>query len=122
VFVMEFVASLWGWLAGFLEMQWESTKEVLFGLPVPVWQAMVFLTTFLVVLNLDGYDRIYGNGRRDRIDAGPGHDVVSSGDSFDMILVRDGTRDRVNCGADDDEVSADRFDVVSPNCETVRIK
>ena len=37
-----------------------------------------------------------------------------------MIAARDGDRDRINCGTGFDKVTADRIDLVSSNCESVK--
>ena len=67
-----------------------------------------------------GDDRIDGGLRRDRISGDEGRDTIRAGEGSDSIFVRDGQKDRVDCGADADEVTVDRLDVVSASCETVR--
>jgi hypothetical protein len=46
-------------------------------------------------------------------------DIISGGTGTDTISVRDGQRDRINCGSGRDRVIADRIDRVSSNCERV---
>ena len=75
-----------------------------------------------------GGDCIYGGGGSDEIAGmddpdllvgGGGADDIGAGSGNDRILVRDGTRDTVRCGAGDDFVRADRSDSLS-GCERVR--
>jgi hypothetical protein len=66
-----------------------------------------------------GDDRIDGGLRRDRISGDEGRDTIRAGEGNDSIFVRDGQKDRVDCGTDADEVTVDRLDVVSASCETV---
>jgi Ca2+-binding RTX toxin-like protein len=66
-----------------------------------------------------GNDRVGGNSGNDRVTGGRGNDVVSGGAGNDAISVRDGRRDRVNCGRGRDRVRADRRDRLR-GCERVR--
>ncbi len=66
-----------------------------------------------------GDDRIEGGLRRDRISGDEGRDTIRAGEGNDSIFVRDGQKDRVDCGTDADEVTVDSLDVVSASCETV---
>jgi hypothetical protein len=82
-----------------------------------------------------GNDRLEGGKNHDTITGGPGADIVFGDDTDatcnanyvescvlygnDVIDVRDGERDQVDCGAGADRVSADALDVVSANCEAV---
>ena len=66
-----------------------------------------------------GNDRVGGNSGNDRVSGGRGHDVVTGGAGNDVISVRDGRRDRVNCGRGRDRVRADRRDRLR-GCERVR--
>lgn len=66
-----------------------------------------------------GDDRVGGNSGSDRIDGGRGADLVTGGSGNDRISVRDGRRDRVNCGPGRDRVRADRRDRLR-RCERVR--
>jgi Ca2+-binding RTX toxin-like protein len=66
-----------------------------------------------------GNDDIEGQGGNDLLIGGKGHDVLGGGPGRDRIRARDGVRDRINCGAGDDTVRADRSDVVASNCEHV---
>ncbi|MGE3286332.1 MAG: hypothetical protein AB7J32_09545, partial [Pseudonocardia sp.] len=54
----------------------------------------------------------------DRISGGPGRDGVRGGAGDDVIDVKDGEIDLVDCGPGRDEVVADLLDVVA-NCENV---
>ncbi|MDQ3647379.1 MAG: hypothetical protein M3433_02110 [Actinomycetota bacterium] len=67
-----------------------------------------------------GDDRLFGNSGNDLITGGAGRDVISAGAGNDRVDVRDGQRDRVNCGLGRDPVIADRSDVVARNCERIR--
>ncbi len=66
-----------------------------------------------------GSDVLKGNSGNDRIVGGTGRDVISGGSGSDRVDVRDGKRDRVNCGRGRDTVIADPKDRVSDNCERV---
>ena len=66
-----------------------------------------------------GNDDLEGQGGSDLLIGGKGHDVLRGGPGRDRIRARDGVRDRINCGAGDDTVRADRADVVASNCEHV---
>ena len=68
-------------------------------------------------------DRVSGGNGDDRLTGGAGKDRVSGGAGNDRIFVRDGQRDRVNCGSGGrDRVTADRRDRVSRSCERVSRK
>jgi Ca2+-binding RTX toxin-like protein len=54
---------------------------------------------------------LFGGSGRDRLYGGAGNDTINAAD---------GWRDQIDCGSGRDRVTADRFDVVSPNCESVR--
>jgi Ca2+-binding RTX toxin-like protein len=58
-----------------------------------------------------------GNGGDDKIVGGAGEDTLFGGDGNDFIDSRDGKRDRVECGAGDDNATIDRIDDVSGDCE-----
>jgi CSLREA domain-containing protein len=75
-----------------------------------------------------GNDRINGKGGEDCLDGGPGKDritgggqadTVTAGAGNDRIFVKDGVRDRVNCGPGRDRVIADKKDRLA-KCEVVR--
>jgi hypothetical protein len=81
------------------------------------------------LLGLGGKDRLEGGGSADVLDGagdadtligGLGRDRVYAGGSPDLIWVRDGWRDTVDCGPGIDVVDADRLDVVDASCERVR--
>ncbi|HYU65382.1 MAG TPA: hypothetical protein VEK09_01400, partial [Jatrophihabitantaceae bacterium] len=74
-----------------------------------------------------GPDRINGGPGNDWIDAGsgadtviggPGRDRIDAGGGGDLVFVRDGQRDVVDCGTEQDIVVADRLDVLR-HCERV---
>ena len=74
-----------------------------------------------------GADRIDGGAGNDVIDAGsgadtviggPGRDEISGGGGGDVVYVRDGRRDVVDCGAEQDAVVADGLDALA-HCERV---
>lgn len=69
-----------------------------------------------------GDDELRGGSGNDRIDGGSGRDRVSGGSGNDKIDVRDGQTDTVRCGPGRDEVTADRRDIVSSDCERVKRK
>jgi RTX calcium-binding nonapeptide repeat (4 copies) len=78
------------------------------------------------VIGSGGDDQITGDGRtqiilggdgNDTLDGGGGLDLISGDGGDDMIEARDGTLDTVGCGDGFDTVFADRFDLVSPECE-----
>jgi Ca2+-binding RTX toxin-like protein len=66
-----------------------------------------------------GAGNVEGQAGNDLLIGGKGHDVLRGGRGRDRIRARDGVRDRINCGAGDDTVRADRADVVASNCEHV---
>jgi Ca2+-binding RTX toxin-like protein len=64
-----------------------------------------------------GNDVIAGGPGDDRLYGGPGSDRISGGPGWDFISARDGRRDFVACGPGNDAVSADRLDLIAPDCE-----
>jgi Tol biopolymer transport system component len=68
---------------------------------------------------LGGNDSIDAGNGNDTIDAGKGRDTVFGGGGLDVILVRDGQRDVVDCGTENDFVVADAVDRIAKNCEQV---
>ena len=76
----------------------------------------------------DGDDVLRGGGGDDTLDGGDGNDRLLGGDGKNLVMggagndrfvVRDGKRDRVDCGPGKDVVSADKRDVLR-HCERVR--
>jgi Ca2+-binding RTX toxin-like protein len=63
-----------------------------------------------------GPDTVGGGAGADEVEGGPGADVITGGPGADKILSKDGTRDRVDCGAGKDRAIADKIDIVR-NCE-----
>ena len=63
-----------------------------------------------------GDDCIKGSKGNDRLSGGKDKDRVRGGDGNDKVKVRDGDRDRVNCGKGKDVVTADKKDKVR-GCE-----
>ena len=81
-------------------------------------------------LGYDGDDVLRGRGHwdclkgqkgDDRLFPGRAGDIVQGGPGDDFTNARDGKRDKVNCGAGDDAVKVDQFDVVR-FCERVTIR
>jgi Tol biopolymer transport system component len=80
------------------------------------------------ILGLGGNDTLLGGAGDDRIDGGGGNDVITGGAGADTIFGGpgsdtissvDGERDVVACGAGQDRVDADAFDIVAKDCEVV---
>jgi CSLREA domain-containing protein len=68
-----------------------------------------------------GNDRLLGGTGNDRLVGGPGRDVLQGGPGNDRLESRDGIRDQLSCGLGKRDLAiADRKDVVSRDCETVR--
>jgi Tol biopolymer transport system component len=67
-----------------------------------------------------GNDSLSGGAGKDTISAGGGRNKVAGGAGDDRIDVRNGATDRVNCGAGDDTVRADRSDRLH-GCEHVSL-
>lgn len=68
-----------------------------------------------------GNDVIIAGGGNDRIIGGPGEDVIQAGSGNDTINVKDGQRDRVDCGPGrKDVVYRDSIDIISRTCEIRR--
>jgi len=74
-----------------------------------------------IVAGRAGNDRIRTGPYADQVTGGPGADSIDSGAGDDVIKVKDKRRDRVQCGAGDDQVVADPVDVLL-GCETVRTR
>jgi hypothetical protein len=72
------------------------------------------------LLGRGGDDLLIGRGDPDVLVGGQGRDVIFGGLENDTVHVRDGRRDRVDCGGGRrDVVHADRLDAVTRNCERV---
>ena len=69
---------------------------------------------------LAGNDAVDAGSGNDTVDVGEGRDVLLAGEGYDTIFARDGARDRIRCGPQDDLVFADRHDLVTADCERVR--
>jgi hypothetical protein len=65
-----------------------------------------------------GNDRLYGEQGNDRLNGGPGVDRLFGGAGSDVLVVRDGTRDLVDCGPGKDQAIADALDSLA-RCEVV---
>jgi Ca2+-binding RTX toxin-like protein len=65
-----------------------------------------------------GRDRIRTGSFGDRVIGGRGADSIDTGAGNDEVHARDGTRDRVRCGAGQDAVEADEIDLLS-GCEEI---
>ena len=69
-----------------------------------------------------GDDRITGADHRDQISGGPGEDVLRGLRGADTLLAsRDGSKDRVLCGAGRDRAVVDALDVTR-GCERVSVR
>jgi len=68
-----------------------------------------------------GDDSVSGGAGDDLLQGGAGVDTVEGGDGDDELRVRDGSADRVSCGAGTDRAVADRSDPAGPaqGCEAV---
>jgi Ca2+-binding RTX toxin-like protein len=66
-----------------------------------------------------GDDTLGGGDGNDKLIGGSGKNLLMGGAGNDRFVVRDGKRDRVDCGPGKDTVSADKRDVLR-NCERVR--
>jgi Ca2+-binding RTX toxin-like protein len=66
-----------------------------------------------------GNDTIFGGNGKDKITGGPGKDKLYGGTGNDTIHARDGSKDTIDCGSGIDDVTADKADAVTKNCEHV---
>jgi Ca2+-binding RTX toxin-like protein len=73
------------------------------------------------LIGLAGDDALDGGSGNDTLKPGSGRDLVLGGAGYDTIEARDGERDRIRCGTEDDVVLADRVDRVAADCERVRL-
>jgi Ca2+-binding RTX toxin-like protein len=80
------------------------------------------------VIGTAGADRITGDANPqtilggdgdDTLDGGGGPDVVGGQGGDDTLAGQDGFIDALSCGAGTDAATADRFDIVDQDCETV---
>jgi Ca2+-binding RTX toxin-like protein len=69
----------------------------------------------------DGDDTISGDAGNDRLIGGPGSDILLGGGGNDRIYARDGERDTIACGRGRDIAYVDAVDVVTGECEVVRV-
>ncbi len=67
----------------------------------------------------NGNNVLDGQGGDDTINGLGGNDTFRGGAGNDTLLARDSGPDNVQCGADDDTVTADNGDVVNADCEHV---
>lgn len=67
-----------------------------------------------------GSNSITSFGSADTVDPGLGSDFLALGDGADRALLRDGSADFVNCGADEDTAEVDQLDTTS-DCENVSV-
>ena len=67
-------------------------------------------------------DILRGGPGNDWLSGGPGRDVLLGGAGNDAFDAVDGARDVVRCGSGYDQVTADRLDVVSRDCESVIVR
>jgi hypothetical protein len=68
-----------------------------------------------------GSDTLTGGPGNDTIDGGPGADVQNGGPGNDTLVARDGSVDRLDCGDGSDGGSADNYDTIGSNCESVAL-
>jgi hypothetical protein len=73
-----------------------------------------------VLLGSGAAESIRGTPGGDRIKPGAGDDRVRARGGADLIRTRRGGRDRIDCGPGDDIVIADARDLVAGDCELVR--
>jgi Ca2+-binding RTX toxin-like protein len=73
------------------------------------------------VIRLPGHGNgtLYGGKGNDDIRGDRGLDRFIGGAGRDTINARDRTRDKISCGSGRDRVTADKVDVVKPDCEKV---
>lgn len=64
-------------------------------------------------------DVLIGNGNPEQFIPGPGLDTVEMRQGKDVADLRDGEKDTITCGTDEDTVYADQKDVVAADCENV---
>ncbi|HEX8067324.1 MAG TPA: calcium-binding protein [Thermoleophilaceae bacterium] len=69
-----------------------------------------------------GADLLNGGGGNDLLSGGKGKDKLYGGKGSDRFSARDGSKDRIKCGAGFDRVTADQVDSVSSDCEVVSKK
>jgi hypothetical protein len=80
-----------------------------------------------IVVGARGSDNVLGDAGNDLLVDGPdresSQDKLSGGDGTDVLLVHNvpAAQDIVTCGGGFDRVLADSEDLVSPDCERVRI-
>jgi Tol biopolymer transport system component len=72
------------------------------------------------ISTLAGDDAVDAGSGNDTVYPGKGRDVVLGAAGYDTIFARDGDRDRIRCGPQDDLVFADRVDLVARDCERVQ--
>jgi hypothetical protein len=82
-----------------------------------------------VLRGLGGNDRLSGNAGNDKLYGGPGRDILSGGAGADLldagtgndtVNARDNVKDTIRCGPGKDTVTADKKDMVTRDCETVK--
>jgi Ca2+-binding RTX toxin-like protein len=71
------------------------------------------------ISTLAGNDAIDAGSGNDTLYPGKGRDVILGAEGYDTIFARDGARDRIHCGPQNDLVFSDRRDVVARDCERV---
>jgi Ca2+-binding RTX toxin-like protein len=72
-----------------------------------------------VITGPDTADTLTGGDGNDRLIGGRGKNLLMGGAGNDSFTVRDGKRDRVDCGPGKDSVTADKRDVLR-HCERIR--
>ncbi len=69
-----------------------------------------------------GADNEEGGAGNDQLNGGQKKDKLSAGSGDDLVKVRAGRSDRVDCGGGDDTVRAGRNDKIADNCETGELR
>ena len=70
-----------------------------------------------------GKDQVQSQGGKDKISGGTGKDNIRAGGANDKVKAADGDKDKVKCGlGDNDKATVDPIDVVSNDCEKVKVK
>ena len=69
-----------------------------------------------------GKDQVQSQGGKDKIKGGSGKDNIRAGGGDDKVNAVDGDKDKVKCGQGFDKAKVDKVDVVSKDCNQVKIK
>ena len=69
-----------------------------------------------------GNDQVQSQGGKDKISGGAQEDNIRAGGGNDKVKAADGFKDKVKCGLGNDKATVDKIDVVSPDCNKVKVK